>query len=123
VRRSTTIAGGVSALVIAIAVLTHNGSSDRPAQARQPEVVAAASPAPEQVEHAAALSRPAVVNVYLARRGFANDKYLKQFRSENPALARQLDAAFAAARSERAGLWGACFRTGQRSSVATSVSG
>jgi endonuclease YncB( thermonuclease family) len=198
VRRSTKIAGGVSAVVIAIAVLTHNGSSGRPNQARQPEVVAAAGPASEQVEHAAALSRPAVaagllqaarggdgdswhdtagreyrlglvnapeynecfggaatakrkeltaggfrarvytvdrygrsvavvtsatginVNVYLARHGFANDRYLMQFRSENPALARQLDAAFAAARSERAGLWGACFGRGQRSSVAPS---
>ena len=51
------------------------------------------------------------VNVYLARHGFANDRYLAQFRHENPALARQLDAAFAAAKAEHAGLWGACART------------
>lgn len=48
------------------------------------------------------------VNVWLARHGFANDKYLQQFRHENPTLATQLDAAFAAARSEGAGLWSAC---------------
>lgn len=48
------------------------------------------------------------VNVALARKGFADDRYLEQFRGENPALARQLDAAFAAAKRERAGLWGAC---------------
>ena len=48
------------------------------------------------------------LNVYLARHGFANDRYLAQYRAENPALARQLDAAFAAAKKERAGLWGAC---------------
>jgi micrococcal nuclease len=50
------------------------------------------------------------VNVYLARHGFANDRYLAQYRAENPALARQLDVAFAAAKKERAGLWGACAR-------------
>ena len=54
------------------------------------------------------------VNVYLARHGFANDRYLSQFRSENPALARQLDAAFAAAKRERVGLWGACGRITQK---------
>jgi endonuclease YncB( thermonuclease family) len=48
------------------------------------------------------------LNVYLARHGFANDRYLAQFRHENPALATQLDAAFAAARREHAGLWAAC---------------
>lgn len=48
------------------------------------------------------------LNVYLARHGFANDKYLAEFRHENPPLARELDAALAAARRERAGLWGAC---------------
>ena len=48
------------------------------------------------------------LNVFLARHGYANDKYLGQFRHENPALARQLDVAFAAAKRERAGLWGAC---------------
>jgi endonuclease YncB( thermonuclease family) len=50
------------------------------------------------------------VNVYLARHGFANDRYLAQYRNENPVLARQLDVAFAAAKKERAGLWGACTR-------------
>ncbi len=48
------------------------------------------------------------LNVYLARRGFANDKYLAQFRSERPQLAGELDTAFAAARRERLGLWSAC---------------
>ncbi len=49
-----------------------------------------------------------VVNVDLARHGFVDDRYLAKFRSENPALARQLDTAFAAAKAERAGLWSAC---------------
>jgi endonuclease YncB( thermonuclease family) len=48
------------------------------------------------------------VNVHLARRGFADDRYLEQFRSENPSLAAELEPAFAAAKAERAGLWGAC---------------
>ena len=48
------------------------------------------------------------LNVWLARHGYANDKYLASFRHENPALAAQLDTAFAAARRERAGLWRAC---------------
>ncbi|MCW2706431.1 MAG: hypothetical protein JWM22_273 [Frankiales bacterium] len=48
------------------------------------------------------------LNVYLARHGFANDRYLAEFRHENPTLATQLDAAFAAARREHAGLWAAC---------------
>jgi micrococcal nuclease len=48
------------------------------------------------------------LNVYLARHGYANDKYLDTFRSENPSLATKLDAAFAAAKREKAGLWGAC---------------
>jgi endonuclease YncB( thermonuclease family) len=51
------------------------------------------------------------LNVYLARYGFANDKYLSQFRHENPKLASQLDTAFAKARAERRGLWSACSRT------------
>lgn len=51
------------------------------------------------------------VNVYLARYGFANDKYLAQFRHENPKLASQLDTAFAKARAERLGLWSACSGT------------
>lgn len=48
------------------------------------------------------------LNVWLARHGYADDRYLNQFRHENPALATQLDAAFAAAKGERAGLWSAC---------------
>jgi endonuclease YncB( thermonuclease family) len=51
------------------------------------------------------------INVYLARYGFANDKYLSQFRHENPELASQLDTAFAKARAERRGLWSACSGT------------
>jgi endonuclease YncB( thermonuclease family) len=49
------------------------------------------------------------VNVYLARYGYANDKYLSEFRHENPTLAAQLDTAFAKARAERLGLWSACY--------------
>lgn len=37
------------------------------------------------------------LNVALARSGLGNDRYLAQFRHENPDLARRLDAAFAAA--------------------------
>ncbi len=48
------------------------------------------------------------LNVHLARHGFADDRYLAEFRSENEALARELDAAFAAARREGEGLWSAC---------------
>ena len=48
------------------------------------------------------------LNVFLARHGFADDRYLAQFRPENPALAAQLDVAFAAARREHVGLWAAC---------------
>lgn len=48
------------------------------------------------------------VNVHLARQGLADDRYLHQFRSENPSLAAALEQAFAAAKAERAGLWGAC---------------
>jgi micrococcal nuclease len=48
------------------------------------------------------------LNVWLARHGYANDKYLATYRRENPALAAQLDKAFAAARRERAGLWRTC---------------
>jgi endonuclease YncB( thermonuclease family) len=51
------------------------------------------------------------VNVYLARYGYANDKYLSEFRHENPTLAAQLDTAFANAREERLGLWSACSGT------------
>jgi endonuclease YncB( thermonuclease family) len=48
------------------------------------------------------------LNVYLARHGFANDRYLARYRAENPALAGELDVAFAAAKREHAGLWGGC---------------
>ena len=48
------------------------------------------------------------LNVWLARHGYVNDRYLADFRHENPALATQLDAAFAAAQAEKAGLWSAC---------------
>jgi endonuclease YncB( thermonuclease family) len=51
------------------------------------------------------------VNVYLARYGYANDKYLSEFRHENPTLAAQLDTAFAKARAEQLGLWSACSGT------------
>jgi len=48
------------------------------------------------------------LNVHLARQGFADDRYLEQSRGEHPALAAELDAAFAEARSEGRGLWSAC---------------
>lgn len=48
------------------------------------------------------------VNVHLARNGFADDRFLAQFRDENPGLAAELERAFAAARSEGRGLWSAC---------------
>jgi micrococcal nuclease len=48
------------------------------------------------------------LNVWLARHGYADDRYLDQFRHENRALAAQLDVAFAAAKAERVGLWSAC---------------
>ena len=52
------------------------------------------------------------LNVLLARTGFANDRYLTRYRSENPVLAGQLDVAFAAARAEERGVWGrACSPT------------
>ena len=50
------------------------------------------------------------LNVWLARNGYANDRYLTQFRHENPSLAAQLDPAFAAAQREHLGLWGACVK-------------
>ncbi len=59
------------------------------------------------------------VNVYLARYGFANDKYLSQFRHENPELAAQLDIAFAKARAERRGLWSVCSGTHGVAATAT----
>lgn len=48
------------------------------------------------------------LNVHLARHGFADDRYLRQFRSEHAELAAALDTAFAEAKQERRGLWGAC---------------
>lgn len=48
------------------------------------------------------------VNVALARRGHVDDRYLDEFRHENRSLAADLDAAFAAAKKDRAGLWGVC---------------
>lgn len=39
------------------------------------------------------------LNVALAKSGYGDDRYLNQFRHENPDLARRLDAAFAAADS------------------------
>lgn len=48
------------------------------------------------------------LNVWLARHGYADDRYLNRFRHENRSLAAQLDPAFAAAKRERLGLWGAC---------------
>ena len=47
------------------------------------------------------------LNVHLARAGFADDRYLAEFRDEHPGLAAELDTAFADARAERRGLWGA----------------
>jgi len=55
------------------------------------------------------------LNVYLARHGYANDTYLSTYRHENPSLANKLDAAFAAAKREKAGLWGACSSGGSTS--------
>jgi endonuclease YncB( thermonuclease family) len=48
------------------------------------------------------------LNVWLARNGYADARFLTEFRSERPALATELDGAFAAAERERLGLWAAC---------------
>jgi len=48
------------------------------------------------------------LNVWLARHGFADDKYLQEFRHENVSLAAELDVAFAAAKRSREGLWRSC---------------
>jgi endonuclease YncB( thermonuclease family) len=48
------------------------------------------------------------LNVDMARRGLVDDRFLAEFRGENPSLAAELDAAFAAAKAERRGLWGGC---------------
>ncbi len=53
------------------------------------------------------------LNVSLARGGYADDRYLGQYRHENPGLAGELDGAFAAAKRERAGLWAACPEAGR----------
>jgi endonuclease YncB( thermonuclease family) len=50
------------------------------------------------------------LNVHLARDGFVDDRYLADFRHEHPALAAELDAAFAEARASGRGLWSACGR-------------
>ncbi len=49
------------------------------------------------------------LGVHLARTGLADDRYLDDFRHENPSYARELDAAFAAARAEGAGHWSGCW--------------
>jgi len=49
-----------------------------------------------------------ILNVHLARTGFADDRYLTRFRAEHAELAAQLEPAFAEARRERRGLWGTC---------------
>ncbi len=51
------------------------------------------------------------LGILLARRGFADDQYLEDFRSENPAYAADLDDAFAAARRDRTGLYETCWDT------------
>ena len=50
------------------------------------------------------------LNVHLALQGFADDRYLDDLRHEHPALAAELDTAFADAKREDRGLWGACPR-------------
>jgi endonuclease YncB( thermonuclease family) len=54
------------------------------------------------------------LNVHLARHGFVDDRYLADFRHENPSLAAELDLAFAEAQAEGRGLWSACV-TGSQS--------
>lgn len=49
------------------------------------------------------------LGVLLAERGYADDRYLDQFRSENPAYAAELERAFATARQDDAGLYGTCW--------------
>lgn len=58
------------------------------------------------------------LNVWLARNGYADDRYLAEFRHENRSLATQLDAAFAAAKREKAGLWRTCGTTQAQGFVA-----
>ena len=56
------------------------------------------------------------LNVVMAREGIANDKYLAEFRHENPKLAQQLDRAFAQAKAERRGIWRTCASGGDTTS-------
>ena len=48
------------------------------------------------------------VAVALAREGLVTDRYLQGLRRQAPELAARLDAAFAKARADRAGLWAVC---------------
>lgn len=52
------------------------------------------------------------LGVILAREGLADDRYLRAFADEHPAYAAALEAAFAAAEDERAGLWATCWAEG-----------
>jgi endonuclease YncB( thermonuclease family) len=52
------------------------------------------------------------IGVQLARLGFANDRYLDSFRSENPSYAAELELAFGEAYTARAGLWSSCWSGG-----------
>jgi endonuclease YncB( thermonuclease family) len=63
------------------------------------------------------------LNIFLARHGYANDKYLDEFRYENQSLASKLDVAFAAAKREKAGLWGACGSGGSSGGSTSGTSG
>ena len=62
------------------------------------------------------------LNVWLARNGYANDRYLAQFRNENRSLAALLEPAFAAAKRERLGLWGRCGATQPQAFTARAAS-
>jgi micrococcal nuclease len=61
------------------------------------------------------------LNVWLARHGYADDRYLNEFRHENTGLAAQLDAAFAAAKAERLGLWSSCVGPAPQSVATTAA--
>jgi endonuclease YncB( thermonuclease family) len=58
------------------------------------------------------------LNVHLARQGFVDDHYLAEYRHEAPALAAQLEPAFAEARAQGRGLWSACAGLGRPVAVA-----
>lgn len=49
------------------------------------------------------------LGVILASEGYADDRYLEEFRHENPAYAAELDAAFRRARQARAGFHATCW--------------